>query len=116
MNFTLTKKIDTEELEGEIKFKPLLYSERIALSKEATVSTVAEGVGMEAKLNEGVDRVEKYITLAMKQIESVQVKIKESGEVITDPAHLIVYTEGHEQVLDIGVSLISGVTLGKKKL
>ncbi len=116
MNFTLTKKINTEELEGEIKFKPLLYSERIALSKEATVSTVPTDGALESKLNEGVDRVEKYISLAIKQIESVSVKIKETGEVITDPEHLIVYTEGHEQVLDIGVSLISGVTLGKKKL
>ena len=112
----ITKKLnDHEVFEGHVKMAALSYHERIEQSKLGIADMAEENASLEVRANDNLKRSKNYYDLALSRIREVSVKIRETGEEITDLDSLMIYEEGTQLVMILAQDLIAGVTLGKIK-
>ena len=108
-------KIKTESksspFDGVIKVKPLKHQDRLKLVKEYEGKIGPTG---EIEKRSGTETMSMMMEIAVKQIESVDLKRLDDGFHITSVDFLEYDEDGASVLSDIGADILKGVRLGKK--
>lgn len=96
--------------EGEVTLKIPKYLDLVNRSKDLHFTPGEEG---QVKVNEGLKVVEGLMLIAKDHILSMKVKIKKTGEEITNPEDLEYSPQGVNLLQEIGGHLLEGISPGE---